>query len=48
MKYGKFKNFDSLVNNRAKVFTLSLIKQSCLKHNITEHDDLIKEKETEL
>jgi len=48
MKYGKFKNFDSLVNNRAKIFTLALIKQSCAKHNITEHYDLIKQKEIEL
>ncbi len=47
-EYGKFKNFDSLVNNRAKIFTLALIKQSCAKHNITEHDDLIKQKEIEL
>ena len=27
MKYGKFKNFDNLVNKRAKFFTISLIKQ---------------------
>jgi len=47
MKYGKFKNFDNLPNKRAKFFTLQLIKQSCAKHNITEHDDLFKQKEIE-
>ena len=47
MKYGKFKNFDSLVNKRAKNFTLWLIKQRCEKDQITEHDDLIKQKEIE-
>ena len=45
MKYGKFKNFDNLPNKRAKWFTLLLIKQQCKKHDIIEHDDLIKEKE---
>ena len=47
MKYGKFKNFDNLVNKRAKFFTLSLIKQKLKQHEITEHDDLIKQKEIE-
>ena len=47
MKYGKFKNFDNLVNKRAKFFTLSLIKQQLKKHKITEHDDLIQQKEIE-
>ena len=44
MKYGKFKNFDNLPNKRAKFFTLSLIKGQCKRNNITEYDDLLKEK----
>lgn len=48
MKYDKFKNYNKLVNKRAKYFTLLLIKKRLKKHEITEHDDLIKEKETEL
>jgi hypothetical protein len=48
MKYGKFKNFDSLPNNRSRWFTLQLIKRQCKKHNITEHDVLLGEKSVEL
>jgi hypothetical protein len=43
MKYDKFKNFDNLVNKRAKWFTLLLIKQQLKKYKITKHDDLIKQ-----
>ena len=42
LKHNSFKNFDNLVNDRARHFTIQLIKNKCAAENITKHDYLIK------
>ena len=41
IKNNEFKNFDNL-NNRARHFTIKLIKKQCLEKKITKHDYIIK------
>ena len=41
IKNNEFKNFDNL-NNRARHFTIKLIKKRCLEKKITKHDYIIK------